>query len=216
VPDSYVNRLREDLVTMNLLGEMDPPTLYNVCISSDDPRLQSFASRVREAEPETLIGLIREENVLIADLVAAWQLYHHNLGLIKQARRIPDVYESVFDSAVGREEPCDRCDGEGTVEKHGEEVLCKKCKGTGRLQAKPSPEAQKLVAENTGFKKVQPLMNVNQDNRRQAISISESSSVVGRILATTLPKEVESPSSEGLLALPEGANSPPQEHKADE
>lgn len=146
--------------------------------NSDDSR----AARLLEILDDPTYDLMgvkkvcAEVGIAYPDLVLMFREMVMKKGLLGMFGHIPNILEDAAIEAQSGIAPCPKCDGAKVVsDKAGQTLVCPRCQGIGQVRTKADKDARNFVGEVAGMIGKSPLVQINQDNRRQTALIGASS-----------------------------------------
>jgi len=141
---------------------------------SPDPRFPEFLERLYQPRYRrwSLGAIARSCDISLGEFVSFWRNAQVERAIAIVHRASPAVAHSIVSNALGREVPCDRCDGLGWVDivgiaarvpselipgymghvpSHPPRRTCPKCGGSGKMREPGNPHAIDTLLEVAGL-----------------------------------------------------------------
>jgi len=171
----------------------DREAIALVLLRSDSDKLQALAQEalLPQFKQSSFATLCNKFGVSFKEVATAYMAVKKDEGFMRVANHLPDLMEETAEAARNTWERCTDCDGKGALEtvdkKSGriKRVVCKPCRGLGKVYVLGNTERLELIFENwVSDKRIGPGVNVNLDlrstGRREALE--DTSAAVGTIL----------------------------------
>lgn len=151
--DRYLQRAQD--ASLEALG-ISVAELKDALAQSDSAKAKEFLAAIcnpkyRNYSIARLAGKYGISPHAVAEL---WRKHKLSSGVMKMVAGIEIVAQDIVEDSKSQFIPCDKCDGEGEIEKEeGERVVCPKCKGKCTFRKIGDAESRKLMFEAIGYRK---------------------------------------------------------------
>jgi hypothetical protein len=148
--------------------------------NSGDPRAQKLLALLDDPAYAQMgvKRLAAEAGIAYPDLVLMIREMTLQQGLLGMFSQLPNILADAAIEAQSGEMACPKCDGAARIEQKGEVLACPRCTGTGKIRTKADKDARNFVGEVAGILGNSPLVQINQDMRRQTAVITSGSTQI--------------------------------------
>lgn len=159
-PEDLVERTEEDVsvyrakdASLQALG-VTIGDLKDALVLKDSPKAKEFLAalcnpKYKNWSTAKLAGKFGISPMAIIEII---QKSYLSKGLLNMARGVPMVSQDIVEDAKSQFVTCDKCDGEGEIEKNEERIVCPNCKGQSTIRRQGDSESRKLMFEALGYK----------------------------------------------------------------
>lgn len=134
----------------------------------DDPRAARLNEYLNDSvfKGHSLKNLASDAGLSLPDMALLYREMILRKGVKAMFAHIPRILEDAAVEAQAGQDVCSICEKAGAIS-----PSCLRCGGTGRVRTKADKDARNFVGEVAGLTGKTPLLQVNNDNRRQTVQI---------------------------------------------